>query len=171
MNYADLGNCGEALGQCMQNGDGANRCQCMGTYDKCLSSIDCSPTFVNNAVMACEESGCSSAQVRAGRRPPCCLLICFHNILIVYVRFQCSASAPAARRAQGGCTATGLQQCTSQFTNCSQYTPDKCDCSGQYDECVRQLGCSAGTIATVVKACEAAGCSTGCCTTDYPVRM
>ena len=56
----ELGNCGEALGNCMQDG---NQCQCMGSYDQCLAKIGCTADFVNNAVKACEESGCSATEV------------------------------------------------------------------------------------------------------------
>lgn len=113
---AGLGQCGQQLGQCMQNNQ--NYCDCRGPYDGCLQSIGCSAAVVNAAVQACEESGCSAAQVCASCIA-CGVCACRGWGLLRYVNHQprsvvnlvmCSCPCPqcAPSLSQDQCNAYGV---------------------------------------------------------------
>jgi hypothetical protein len=65
--HAGLSGCGAALGQCLQV-NYANQCYCRTGYDQCVSNLGCPQTTINAVIQACENSGCSTTQVR--RRCP-----------------------------------------------------------------------------------------------------
>jgi hypothetical protein len=61
---AALVQCGQAMNQCMRNHNWSDVCSCRGGYTSCVKALGCSDGFVRTLVVACEISGCPSAQVR-----------------------------------------------------------------------------------------------------------
>lgn len=59
-----LGQCGQAMNQCMRNHNWSDTCSCRGGYTSCVKALGCSDDFVRSLIYACEMSGCPSSQVR-----------------------------------------------------------------------------------------------------------
>lgn len=61
--------------------------------------------------------------------------------------------------AGSSCDNAGIAYCNEQFMKCYEMSGDRCDCRGSvYVTCLKNLGCPANMIASVIEGCIEAGC-------------